>query len=188
MTALRSEPRFRRRPVRRHGGAAVRRRRGRSTGGRRGCSWPSISAARSSLMLVSGEARSGAARAAHEGRAVGRGATGAEDHHDHRLAGLRRPRGDPAPSTAASAGRTSAGSSRSIGNALVLLGGYGVWRVFRENSFTSARIELARDQRVDLDRPLCLRAPSDVCDGAGDDGRHPDRARLAGGGCLRSRR
>jgi len=35
-----------------------------------------------------------------------------------------------------------------IGNALVLLGDYGVWRVFRENSFTSARIELASDQRV----------------------------------------
>jgi protein-S-isoprenylcysteine O-methyltransferase Ste14 len=35
-----------------------------------------------------------------------------------------------------------------IGNALVLLGGYGVWRVFRENSFASARIELASDQRV----------------------------------------
>jgi protein-S-isoprenylcysteine O-methyltransferase Ste14 len=34
------------------------------------------------------------------------------------------------------------------GNALVLLGGWGVWRVFRENSFTSARIELAADQRV----------------------------------------
>ena len=35
-----------------------------------------------------------------------------------------------------------------IGDVLVLLGGYGVWRVFRENSFTSARIELASDQRV----------------------------------------
>jgi protein-S-isoprenylcysteine O-methyltransferase Ste14 len=35
-----------------------------------------------------------------------------------------------------------------IGDALVMLGGYGVWRVFRENSFTSARIELATDQRV----------------------------------------
>jgi protein-S-isoprenylcysteine O-methyltransferase Ste14 len=35
-----------------------------------------------------------------------------------------------------------------IGNALVLLGDYGVWLVFRENSFTSARIELASDQRV----------------------------------------
>jgi len=35
-----------------------------------------------------------------------------------------------------------------IGNALVLLGDYGVWRVFRENSFTSARIELAAGQRV----------------------------------------
>lgn len=34
------------------------------------------------------------------------------------------------------------------GDALVLIGGYGVWRVFRENSFTSARIELAADQRV----------------------------------------
>jgi protein-S-isoprenylcysteine O-methyltransferase Ste14 len=35
-----------------------------------------------------------------------------------------------------------------IGDVLVLLGGYGVWRVFRENSFTSARIELAADQPV----------------------------------------
>jgi len=35
-----------------------------------------------------------------------------------------------------------------IGNALILAGGAGVWRVFRENSFTSARIELASDQRV----------------------------------------
>jgi protein-S-isoprenylcysteine O-methyltransferase Ste14 len=34
------------------------------------------------------------------------------------------------------------------GNALMLLGGFGVWRVFCENSFTSARIELASDQRV----------------------------------------
>lgn len=34
------------------------------------------------------------------------------------------------------------------GDALVLIGGYGVWRVFRENSFTSARIELASNQRV----------------------------------------
>jgi protein-S-isoprenylcysteine O-methyltransferase Ste14 len=35
-----------------------------------------------------------------------------------------------------------------MGDVLVLLGCYGVWRVFRENSFTSARIELAADQRV----------------------------------------
>jgi len=35
-----------------------------------------------------------------------------------------------------------------VGDALVLLGGYGVWRVFCENSFTSARIELAAGQRV----------------------------------------
>src|SRR5690349_18151172 len=34
------------------------------------------------------------------------------------------------------------------GNALVLIGGTSVWRVFRENSFTSARIEVASDQRV----------------------------------------
>lgn len=34
------------------------------------------------------------------------------------------------------------------GNGLILIGGYGVWRVFRENSFTSARIELASEQRV----------------------------------------
>ena len=35
-----------------------------------------------------------------------------------------------------------------IVDAFILIGGYGVWRVFRENSFTSARIELASDQRV----------------------------------------
>jgi protein-S-isoprenylcysteine O-methyltransferase Ste14 len=34
------------------------------------------------------------------------------------------------------------------GNAFVLLGSYGISRVFRANSFTSARIELAADQRV----------------------------------------
>jgi protein-S-isoprenylcysteine O-methyltransferase Ste14 len=34
------------------------------------------------------------------------------------------------------------------GDALVLTGSYGVARVFRANSFTSARIELAGDQRV----------------------------------------
>lgn len=34
------------------------------------------------------------------------------------------------------------------GNLLMLIGGYGIWRVFRENSFTSARIEVASDQRV----------------------------------------
>jgi protein-S-isoprenylcysteine O-methyltransferase Ste14 len=43
-----------------------------------------------------------------------------------------------------------------IGDALVLLGGYGVWRVFRENSFTSARIELASDQRVISTGPYAL--------------------------------
>ena len=35
-----------------------------------------------------------------------------------------------------------------FGDAVMLLGGYGVWRVFRENSFTSARIELASGQQV----------------------------------------
>jgi protein-S-isoprenylcysteine O-methyltransferase Ste14 len=34
------------------------------------------------------------------------------------------------------------------GNALMVIGGYGIWCVFRENSFTSARIEVASDQRV----------------------------------------
>lgn len=47
-----------------------------------------------------------------------------------------------------------------IGDALVMLGGYGVWRVFRENSFTSARIELAADQRVISTGPYaCVRHP-----------------------------
>jgi protein-S-isoprenylcysteine O-methyltransferase Ste14 len=46
------------------------------------------------------------------------------------------------------------------GDALVLIGGYGVWRVFRENSFTSARIELAADQRVISTGPYaCVRHP-----------------------------
>lgn len=34
------------------------------------------------------------------------------------------------------------------GDALVAIGGFAIHRVFRENSFTSARIELASDQRV----------------------------------------
>ncbi len=42
------------------------------------------------------------------------------------------------------------------GNALMLIGGFGVWRVFCENSFTSARIELAADQRVISTGPYAL--------------------------------
>jgi protein-S-isoprenylcysteine O-methyltransferase Ste14 len=42
------------------------------------------------------------------------------------------------------------------GNALVLIGLYGVSQVFRENSFTSARIELASDQRVISTGPYAL--------------------------------
>jgi len=42
------------------------------------------------------------------------------------------------------------------GDALILIGGYGIWRVFRENSFTSARIELASDQRVISTGPYAL--------------------------------
>ena len=42
------------------------------------------------------------------------------------------------------------------GNALMLIGGWGVWRVFCENSFTSARIELASDQRVISTGPYAL--------------------------------
>lgn len=42
------------------------------------------------------------------------------------------------------------------GNALMVIGGFGVWRVFRENSFTSARIELAADQRVISTGPYAL--------------------------------
>jgi protein-S-isoprenylcysteine O-methyltransferase Ste14 len=43
-----------------------------------------------------------------------------------------------------------------VGNALMLIGGWGVWRVFCENSFTSARIELAADQRVISTGPYAL--------------------------------
>ncbi|HEY4165740.1 MAG TPA: isoprenylcysteine carboxylmethyltransferase family protein [Reyranella sp.] len=42
------------------------------------------------------------------------------------------------------------------GNALMVFGGWGVWRVFCENSFTSARIELASDQRVISTGPYAL--------------------------------
>jgi len=42
------------------------------------------------------------------------------------------------------------------GNVLMVIGGWGVWRVFCENSFTSARIELARDQRVISTGPYSL--------------------------------
>ena len=42
------------------------------------------------------------------------------------------------------------------GNVVMLLGGWGVWRVFCENSFTSARIELASDQRVISTGPYAL--------------------------------
>ena len=42
------------------------------------------------------------------------------------------------------------------GNALMVIGGVGVWRVFCENSFTSARIELASDQRVISTGPYAL--------------------------------
>ncbi len=42
------------------------------------------------------------------------------------------------------------------GNALVLIGIYGISRVFRENSFTSARIELASGQRVISTGPYAL--------------------------------
>jgi protein-S-isoprenylcysteine O-methyltransferase Ste14 len=42
------------------------------------------------------------------------------------------------------------------GNVLMVIGGWGVWRVFCENSFTSARIELARDQRVISTGPYAL--------------------------------
>jgi protein-S-isoprenylcysteine O-methyltransferase Ste14 len=42
------------------------------------------------------------------------------------------------------------------GNALILIGGCGIWLVFRENSFTSARIELASDQRVISTGPYAI--------------------------------
>ncbi len=42
------------------------------------------------------------------------------------------------------------------GNALMVIGGWGVWRVFCENSFTSARIELASDQRVISTGPYAI--------------------------------
>src|ERR1700756_1150599 len=42
------------------------------------------------------------------------------------------------------------------GNALMLIGGWGVWRFFCENSFPSARIELASDQRVISTGPYAL--------------------------------
>jgi protein-S-isoprenylcysteine O-methyltransferase Ste14 len=43
-----------------------------------------------------------------------------------------------------------------IGDGLVLLGFAGIFRVFRENSFTSATIELANDQRVISSGPYAV--------------------------------
>ena len=74
------------------------------------------------------------------------------------------------------------------GNALMVIGGFGVWRVFCENSFTSARIELARRPARDLDRSLRAGAPSDVHDGAGDDGRESRSRSARYGACSLSRR
>src|SRR6185503_2321818 len=42
------------------------------------------------------------------------------------------------------------------GDALVVLGWYAIYRVFRENSFTSATIELAKDQNVISSGPYSL--------------------------------
>jgi protein-S-isoprenylcysteine O-methyltransferase Ste14 len=42
------------------------------------------------------------------------------------------------------------------GNVLVVLGWLGIYRVFRENSFTSATIELAPDQRVISTGPYAI--------------------------------
>ncbi len=42
------------------------------------------------------------------------------------------------------------------GDLLVALGWLGIWRVFRENSFTSATIELAPDQRVVSTGPYAI--------------------------------
>lgn len=42
------------------------------------------------------------------------------------------------------------------GNVLIALGWFAIYRVFRENSFTSATIELARDQKVISSGPYAL--------------------------------
>ena len=72
------------------------------------------------------------------------------------------------------------------GDALVLLGGFSIHGVLQQNSFTSARIELASD-RQPSQPPLHAGASSDVCRGAGDDGGSPSRS-ARDGACWRSRR
>ena len=136
----------------------------------------------------SGQARSGTPRAAHEGRAVGRGAAGAEDHHDLRLARLLRPAADPRLRPplrlVTSAGYCRARRQRADGA-----------RRLRESGASSARTasprrasSSARRPARHLDRPLRAGAPSDVHDGAGDDGGNPASRSARDGACSPSRR
>jgi hypothetical protein len=64
-----------------------------------------------------------------------------------------------------------------VGDLLMLLGWLGIFRVFRENSFTSSTIELA----------VRHRSSPDVCGGAPDAAGHSDFARLLVGRSCRSR-
>ena len=59
------------------------------------------------------------------------------------------------------------------GDALVLIGWLGIFLVFRENSFSSATIELAADQRVISTGPYAWGEASHVCDGPLHAGWHP---------------
>ena len=49
-----------------------------------------------------------------------------------------------------------------VGDMLVVTGFYGIAHVYRENTFTSATIEVAADREGRCDRAVCHRPPSDV--------------------------
>ena len=53
-----------------------------------------------------------------------------------------------------------------MGNVLIVIAMLMVFRVFKENSFGSATVEVAKGQRVNLHRPLCDCSKPDVASAA----------------------
>jgi hypothetical protein len=66
----------------------------------------------------------------------------------------------------------------SVGDLLVVLGFYFIFRVYRENTYTSATIEVAAGQTVISTGPYAIRPPSDVCERAALLDGHPAGARV----------
>jgi hypothetical protein len=73
------------------------------------------------------------------------------------------------------------------GDALVALGWLAFYLVFRENSFTSATIEVAPDQKGHFRRTVCARAPPNVRRDRCDASWHTDLARFVVGAARHRR-